>query len=510
MGSSRARPRVVVTGASGFLGRRLVASLRTDHDVVAIDRRPQAAAGLDDHPNQRWLAIDLADAAAVQTAFDGLRAEGGADAVVHLAAYYDFTGEEHPEYRRSNVDALRVLLESCRGMGLRRFVFASSVAACPFSTPGAPITEATPPHGAHVYARTKRAGEELLREYAGEVPSCSIRFAALFSDWCEYHPLYVFLETWLSRRWNARILGGRGRSAIPFLHVRDALAFVRRVLERRDALDDGEVLLASPDGAVSHAELFEAATAYAHGAPRRPLRVPRVLARPGMRLRDALGRAFGERPFERPWMADYIDRRMDVDARRTRARLGWAPVPRREILRRIPFLVENRKADPIAWSKRNREALDHLRFDPRYRVQGMLEEYEAEIVRAFAERVAGPEGRESLRRYRALPLEEREWTWRLVLRGLVEAARTGQKTPFMGYCQELARRRLGQGFSAEEVVHALRTLDRACVETLRRDPRGGDLADAIHDHVHVTLEFGIDRVLEVFDDHASGGSGRPG
>ena len=34
------------------------------------------------------------------------------------------------------------------------------------------------------------------------------------ANWCEYAPLYVFLSTWLSKKWNARILGGRGASAI--------------------------------------------------------------------------------------------------------------------------------------------------------------------------------------------------------------------------------------------------------------------------------------------------------
>jgi hypothetical protein len=80
----------------------------------------------------------------------------------------------------------------------------------------------------------------------------------------------------------------------------------------------------------------------------------------------------------------------------------------------------------------------------------------------------------------------------------------------MGYCEELARRRIGQGVDADEVVLALRTLERVCMETLREDARTDRLSDALRDHVEVTLEFGIDRVLEVYEDEDDGGAGRSG
>jgi len=196
------RPRIVLTGAAGFLGRRLVRRLRATHHVIAIDRQPRADPDLADHPNVEWHPIDLADPDAVEETFDAIARGGGADFLVHLAAWYDFSGGAHPEYERTNVEGTRLVLDRAEGLGLRLFVFASSVAACGFSSPGRPITEDTPPDGEHVYAVTKRIGEEMLRERARGVRSCIVRFAALFSDWSEYPPLHSFLETWLSRRWN--------------------------------------------------------------------------------------------------------------------------------------------------------------------------------------------------------------------------------------------------------------------------------------------------------------------
>ena len=63
-----------------------------DHEVVAIDRLPQADAEVEGDPNVRWFQIDLTDADAVGEVFGEVRRSGGAEAVVHLAAYYDFTG----------------------------------------------------------------------------------------------------------------------------------------------------------------------------------------------------------------------------------------------------------------------------------------------------------------------------------------------------------------------------------------------------------------------------------
>ncbi len=500
-------PRIVVTGASGFLGRRLVALLRNSHRVVAIDRVSRSAADLAEHPRVEWHPIDLADAPAVARVFQRLRRSGGARVVVHLAAWYDFTGEEHPEYQRTNVDALRVLLDHCEGLpGLERFVFASSVAACGFSAPGRPVTEASPPEGAHIYARTKRIGEEMLRDRRGRIPSCIVRFAAMFSDWCEYPPLYVFLDTWLSGRWNARILGGRGESAIPFLHVRDGADFVLRVVGRAAELEPAEILVASTDGAVSHRQLFEAATAYRFGAPRRPLLVPRALARPGMWVRDAAGRLVGPRPFERPWMADYIDTRLEVDASRTRRRLRWAPRARLDVLARVPFMIENKRTNPMEWLRRNREAMEHLGLQPNFLIYRALEAREDELAEGYRKILAG-ETDVDLPGYRGLDDAERQWIARMVLRNLVQSVRTGEKGAFMAYCRDAAERRIPQGFPPAELVHALRGLSRLCEGALRSDPEAGRLGPAVHDYVTMTIEFGIDRVLEAYEDHEAGSRG---
>ena len=250
--------------------------------------------------------------------------------MIHLAAYYDFTGEEHPEYYRTNVQGLRNILDLSGLVGTRHFIFSSSVAASAFPAPAAALTETSLADGKHIYAKTKRIGEDMLAEYRDVFRSVIVRFAALFSDWCEYPPLYMFLDTWLSSRWNRRVLGGMGQSAIPYLHVHEVPRFFSCLIDRLPDLAPGQVVIASPDGAVSHLALFKVATREYLGHRVKPLFMPKPLCGPGIRVRDLLGRVLGERPFERTWMAEYIDQQMTVNAAWSRAtpRLGASAAPR--------------------------------------------------------------------------------------------------------------------------------------------------------------------------------------
>jgi nucleoside-diphosphate-sugar epimerase len=480
------RPRIVVTGASGFLGRRLVGALLPRARVVGIDLLPRAEAYIPDHENLEWHQVDLADEPGVGEVFEQIRLRGGVDAVVHLAAFYDFSGEDHPEYQRTNIDATRIVLDACRPLGLRRFVFASSVAACAVTKKRSSITEDTPPDGDHIYAATKRIGEAMLRERQADIPSAIVRLGAMYSDWCEYPPLHAFLETWLSESWNARVLGGRGESSIPFLHVRDGVSFFLRVLEKMDVLDRTEVLIASTDGSFTHKQLFETATAYYYGQARKPRFVPARLARPGMAIYDLAGRLMGERPFERPWMARYIDTHLWVDASRTRRKLGWEPHPRLGILKRIPFMIENRRMDPMEWLRRNMEAMEHLYLRPNYRVYRLIGRHQAAIEATFEKIFEGPAPDPML------------------LRTLMEAARTGSKGPFMIYCRTLAEHRMRDGFTADYVQRGMQALQRACLDVLGRDPEALGLERAIHNYVTTTIEFGADQVFEVLEEHQGG------
>ena len=506
-----ALPRIVVTGASGFIGRHLLDALKDSYRIIGMARRSQADSGAPVHPNISWFQVDIGDQEHLAAVFRQVVDGGGADLVIHLAAHYDFTGEEHPEYLRTNVNGLRNVLDyCCTILRPKHFVFASSVAACGYPRPGTALTEASLPDGEHIYSVTKRIGEKMVGEYGRYFRATIVRFAALFSDWCEYAPLFFFLGAWLSPAWNARILGGKGLSAIPYLHIREVGRFFRTLLDHLGQLTPGEVVIASPDGAVNHLALYEAATLCYYGYRRRPLLMPKLLCGPGMWARDLAGMVTGERPFERPWMARHIDMALTVDASRTRQRLSWSPVPRLHIVRRLPFLIENFKTDPLEWNKRNRAALKQVRVRAFLVIHTLLERHEAEIREEFTERMLGPEGRERFPSYQDFSHDEHQWHHRLVLQRLMDAVRTREKGVLMTYCRDLAEHRLSQGVPVEELCGVLQTLHDVCIEVLRRDPEAAGLEAAMHDYITTTVQFGIDQVQEVYEQSVEEPGGEEG
>ncbi len=349
-----AKPFVIITGATGFLGGRLVRQLCKEYQIIALGRRTPQEAGVLEGPGIHWFRVDIGDFERLREVFVHIKEMGQTDLLLHLAAYYDFTGDDHPEYQRTNITGTRHVLTLAEDLKLRRFIFASSAAACPFPKPGETVSELSPPTAAIPYARSKRKGEEMLSEFKDRVPSCSVRAAAIFSDWCQYEPLDEFITTWCSHRWNARIIGGAGDWAIPYLHVNDLASFFVRLVERCDDLDSAEILLACPDGATTQLDLFNEVTRQYFGFARSTVHIPKPLAAIGITMREVLGRLTGKMPFERSWMARYIDCKLAVDASRTRRRIDWAPHHNMSVLDTIPTMIKNFKAQPEEWCLHSR------------------------------------------------------------------------------------------------------------------------------------------------------------
>ena len=492
------KPAILITGASGFVGRHVVDALKEQYRIVALDWRPPDLRCGPQHPNVRWLQADIADRAAMLHLAHTATGDDRPQLLLHLAAHYEFEQQDEAPYWRTNVEGLRNVLDAAVEAQIPRVVFASSLAACQFPAPGRALDERSPPDGDHIYARTKRAGEQMLAEYAGRLRSVVIRFAAMYSDYCEYPPLFKFLETWLSSAWNRRMLGGRGESAIPYLHVRDAAALLRSVIGRFDDLDDHEILIASPDGCTSHRALFEVATEAFFGAPRAPILIPRALVRPGIHARLWIGRRTGHVPFERPWMAEYVDLGMRVDAAHTRARLGWAPRPRLGILERLPLLVQNLRSYPGEWQHRNEGALHKSALRPNLIIHALIQRHREEIGRALSQALT-EQGAE-LTSYQHLGDREHAWNHHLALTQLMHSVRTRERKLFVDYCADLAARRFEQGFKGQELAAALRALEDVVLRVLRADPDAEALESSLQSEVSVTIRFALDEVEETFDE----------
>lgn len=147
--------RALVTGSTGFVGRRLVARLkRSGYAVRTISRH-----GGDDADSVQF---DLMNGELPAETFDDV------DVVFHLAGYaHDLRDESEAEvaYRNLNVEATRKLVEQSAASGVSAFVYVSSVKAGGSDSKGEPGTciaedDSGAPEG--LYGRTKREAEEIV------------------------------------------------------------------------------------------------------------------------------------------------------------------------------------------------------------------------------------------------------------------------------------------------------------------------------------------------------------
>src|SRR5688572_11408588 len=144
-------PVVIVTGSSGLIGSRLTSALRSKFRVFGLDQKPpaqeKAELGYD------FIPCDLTDDESVADAFLQIRRRAGERiaSVIHLAAYYDFSGEPSPLYEELTVEGTRRLMRELRALQVEQIIFSSSLLVMKPSEEGEKLTEQSPVEGGWDY-----------------------------------------------------------------------------------------------------------------------------------------------------------------------------------------------------------------------------------------------------------------------------------------------------------------------------------------------------------------------
>ncbi len=160
--------RVLVTGASGFIGSGLVSALtEAGHDVCAL-MRPSASSEFLKGIKFTRLAGDLGDQESM------LRACEGVDVVYHAAGLTRARNKE--EFFRFNAEATKNLAEAAVKSGsIQKFIFVSSLAAAGPSIGLSPRSEAEADSPVSMYGESKLRAELYLDEFKGKLNFISIR-----------------------------------------------------------------------------------------------------------------------------------------------------------------------------------------------------------------------------------------------------------------------------------------------------------------------------------------------
>ena len=495
-------PSIVITGASGFIGRYFMDFIKEQYYVFAIARRSAKEANIVDHPNIHWIQWDISNPAQIDAVFSSIQRKGGADFILHLAAFYDFSYSDDLAYQRTNIDGTKNVIKLARLLKVKRFLFSSSLAACNFPGPGETIGEKTPVDADYAYAKTKKAGEAFLLELSKDIPSTVIRFAAVFSDWCEYPPLYKFLGTWLSNGYDSRILGGKGNSAVPYIHIHELAIVISIILKKSHVLPSFGVYAASPDGSTSHRELFEIATKDYFGTPVKPIFIPRFLAYPGIAVRILLGKLkITPPPFERFWMLKYLDLKLDTDASYTRKALEWKSLTRLNINRRLLFLLAKMKSNPMEWQMRNEVALKHISVRTNLLIYELLISDKEHLLSTIATRVLSAKNTDVLPHYQQMDSPELNLVLHTLYNVLASTILNADRSLMINYIDDIAFPRFDEGFTSKEISTILAIFSELLTANLQHSGLHHFSRQELYDYISMPVQLAQDEIEEKYETY---------
>ncbi|WOH20646.1 NAD-dependent epimerase/dehydratase family protein [Paenarthrobacter sp. GOM3] len=304
--------KVLVTGASGLLGREVARLLvRQGHNVTTFQRSPSGIDGVTD------VRGSVTDADALRSALKGV------DGVIHLAAKVSFTGRA-AEFDHVNVRGTAHVLSAARAAGVRDVVFVSSpsVANSGAAIAGLAAGPADPKHAHGHYSRTKAEAELLaLAADASDFRVTAIR----------PHVVWGPGDTQLVERVLARAKQGRlplldaGAALIDTTYVDNAASAIVTALHRMDHVH-GKALVVTNGEPRPIGELLAGICA-AGGVPAPAWAVPGRVARAVGSVVEKLWILAGrtEEPPMTRFLAEQLSTAHWFDQRETQQLLDWKP-----------------------------------------------------------------------------------------------------------------------------------------------------------------------------------------
>jgi nucleoside-diphosphate-sugar epimerase/uncharacterized membrane protein len=339
---------VIVTGSSGLIGSAVVNRFAEHYSVIGFD----AEGPPHPPPAAECVCVDLASDESVK---EGLARvlEGYGEriaSVIHLAAYYDFSGEPSEKYEEITVRGTQRLLRGLKDFQVEQFVFSSTMLVHAPCEPGQRINEDWPLEPKWDYPKSKVKTEELIRSERGDIPAVMLRIAGVYTDRCHSIPLAHQMQRIYERWRTSHVFPGATAHGQAFIHLEDLVEALLLVAERRAKLPPELTLLLGEPETLAYDELQHVFGRLIHGEEWETREIPKALAKTGAWIQDEM--PLVEDPFIKPWMIDLADDHYELDITRARQTLGWEP--KRSLGETLPKMVDALKADPLAWYKQNK------------------------------------------------------------------------------------------------------------------------------------------------------------
>lgn len=326
--------KILVTGATGFIGSHLVDALvEKKRDVRCLVEKNSDIR----HLQQKGVEIvcgDLTDKDSLQSAIKSV------EVVYHLAAVLSYSREPEEKYMQVNYNGTKNLLETAANRNLKKFVYFSSIGVAGSRSEPILLNENSPCEPVSPYERSKAKAERIVLEYFTKykLPVVIIRPSKVYGerDLSESLTLYRLVQKGLFR-----FVGNMRKNKWSFCYVRDLIEASMTAEEKSSCI--GETYFISGERPYSLEE-FVRAIAIAENVKMPKVDVPVWLGKLGMFCFQKFKRMQGERQATSgKAFAKMIQRHQMCDISKAREELKYAP----------QFSLEEGMRHTIHWYQKN-------------------------------------------------------------------------------------------------------------------------------------------------------------
>lgn len=326
---------VLITGATGFVGSHVAEACKARGYEIRALARSSSKTDLLQQLGASIIPGDMTDAESLRKAADGV------DVVIHCAAKVGDWGPVE-DYRIVNVDALRVLLDACKGRPLQRFIHMSSLGVyAARDHHGTTEEEPLPAQHMDGYTQTKVESERLVMDYYRnhKLPVVVLRPGFIYGP-RDRTVLPRIMEA--MRTGQFRYLGS-GDKAMNCIYVGNLVDATFLVVDKPNAV--GQIYNLT-DGEMVSKRRFMEAVADGAGTPRPTRKVPLWLAKLAAWIMERRARRKGAREAPRLTQAriKFLGLNLDFSIEKAKRELGYQP--------RVNF--DQAMKETMAWYRENR------------------------------------------------------------------------------------------------------------------------------------------------------------
>lgn len=341
------KPVMIITGSSGRIGTSVIERFKEKYSIIGLDAVPPAK-----QDGFEYIKIDLGSPENVNQAFNRIQSKYGnrIASVVHLAAYYNFTGGEWAMYEKITVKGTESLLLALKPFTVEQFLFSSTMLVHAPTQPNVPITEDSPLLASWEYPKSKIMTEEAIHTLGQNIPTVILRIAGVYDDYCNSIPISNQIQRIYEKQMIAHLYPGDKTHGSSFLHMDDLVDAIALSVEKRKELPQHTVFLIGETEVLDYATLQNTISKLIYGKDMATIWVPKWFAKFGAWAQNHT--PLMPPSFVKPWMIDLADYDYELDTSHAEQLLGWHE--QHTLRATLPKMIEALKKDPVAWYKHHK------------------------------------------------------------------------------------------------------------------------------------------------------------